>query len=87
MTIKEKLMAINASMAQVLFTVSYIPQVVRTISTKSANDFDWSFVAILLAACTMQGIYFAHKKLKIPLAGMVASAGFWAFIAVCKVIY
>lgn len=86
-TTVEKLMTINVTIAQVLFSASYIPQVVRTIATRSANDFDWTFVAMLLTACTMQGAYFAHKKLGIPLAGMAVSAGFWAFIGVCKVIF
>ncbi|SHG05031.1 SemiSWEET family sugar transporter [Streptoalloteichus hindustanus] len=69
-------------LAAVLTTVSWLPQVRRTLSTRSAGDFSWSYLWVLSAGVGCWAAYgVAREDLSIILANSLTLALLLAIVA------
>lgn len=48
--------------AGILTTAAWLPQVVKTWNTRSARDFSWGYLAMMLTGVTLWAIYGALRK-------------------------
>jgi MtN3 and saliva related transmembrane protein len=73
--------------AALLTTISFLPQLVRTIRTRSACDLSFGMLALFLAGISLWLIYgLLSRQMPIILANGVTML-FNATLLVCKIVY